>query len=394
MRVSCLLAVIFSAVLLRAEDPYTVTARLERAGVAWQVVVVVDSLPPWHVYADNRFAVSIDDHAVKGRCTPPPVSIPDPLGGQDLVFTGRVTGTYALATDGFPVRVRIKHQACSDTSCLPARTSIFLLSPGGTLLATAPTPATAATAIPWLAGVQVKATAAGYLGSSDFLTFLMRARGETTAVPPDQFRQFLDNPKAFLVRQGFIWTLLLVLLGGLLLNLTPCVLPMIPINLAIIGAGARAGSRQRGLALGAAYGAGIAVIYGALGMAVVLTGRVFGALQSSPIFNGALAALFVVLALAMFDLIPIDLSRFQRGGGKGGFWAAGAAGGISALLAGACVAPVVAAVLLLAGSLYQDGNTAAALLPFLLGIGMAFPWPLAGAGLAVLPKPGAWMRWV
>ena len=46
----------------------------------------------------------------------------------------------------------------------------------------------------------------------------------------------------------------LALAGGLLLNLTPCVLPMIPINLAVIGAGARAGSRGRGFALGAAYG--------------------------------------------------------------------------------------------------------------------------------------------
>ena len=64
------------------------------------------------------------------------------------------------------------------------------------------------------------------------------------------------------------------------------------------------------------------------------------------------------------------------------------------MLAGACVAPVVAAVLLLAGSLFHGGLVAAVLLPFVLGVGMALPWPLAGAGLAVLPKPGAWMVWV
>ena len=197
---------------------------------------------------------------------------------------------------------------------------------------------------------------------------------------------------AFLAQRGIVWTLLLVLFGGLLLNLTPCVLPMIPINLAIIGAGAAAGSRWRGLALGAAYGAGITLVYGALGLVVVLTGSVFGALQSSSVFNGGMAALFVVLALAMFDVVPLDLTRFQRGGSSGGgFLTAAVAGGISALLAGACVAPVVAAVLLLSGSLYQHGSTAAVLLPFMLGAGMALPWPFAGAGLAVLPKPGAWM---
>ena len=254
---------------------------------------------------------------------------------------------------------------------------------------------TAATAAGWLQGARTAGTAAGYLNRDDFLDFLAHSRGMGSTAPRSWFRQFLDDPVIFVANRGIAWTLLLVLLGGLLLNLTPCVLPMIPINLAIIGAGARAGSRTRGLALGAAYGAGIALVYGALGMVVVLTGSVFGALQSSPVFSGVMAAIFLVLALAMFDVIPIDLTRFQRGGGAGGgFVAASVAGGLSALLAGACVAPVVAAVLLLAGTFYHDGTKIAVLLPFMLGMGMALPWPFAGAGMAVLPKPGAWMLWV
>jgi len=48
-------------------------------------------------------------------------------------------------------------------------------------------------------------------------------------------------------------------------------------------------------------------------------------------------------------------------------------------------------VLLLAGKAYAQGNAGGLLLPFLLGIGMALPWPLAGAGLSLLPKPGRWM---
>jgi thiol:disulfide interchange protein DsbD len=61
------------------------------------------------------------------------------------------------------------------------------------------------------------------------------------------------------------------------------------------------------------------------------------------------------------------------------------------LLAGACVAPVVISVLLLATTQYQRGNLSGLLLPFILGIGMALPWPFAGAGLSFLPKPGTWM---
>jgi thiol:disulfide interchange protein len=171
---------------------------------------------------------------------------------------------------------------------------------------------------------------------------------------------------------------------------------MIPINLAILGAGAKNGDRRRGFALGAAYGAGMAAAYGALGLAVVLTGAKFGALNSSPWFNFGIAVVFVGLGLAMIDRFAIDFSRFQRGGrpkaqGRGAFAGAATMGGISALLAGACVAPVVISVLLLATTFYQQGNIAGLLLPFVLGIGMALPWPFAASGLSFLPKPGAWM---
>jgi thiol:disulfide interchange protein DsbD len=66
-------------------------------------------------------------------------------------------------------------------------------------------------------------------------------------------------------------------------------------------------------------------------------------------------------------------------------------GAVAALLAGACVAPVVIQVVLFSSNLYATGTTVALALPFVLGIGMAVPWPVAGAGLAALPKPGAWM---
>jgi len=196
--------------------------------------------------------------------------------------------------------------------------------------------------------------------------------------------------------RGPLAILLIVLLGGLALNLTPCVLPMIPINLAIIGAGANAGSRGRGFLLGSAYGGAMALVYGILGLVVILTAGTFGSINASPWFNVAIAALFVVLALAMFDVFEIDFSRFAsgfQGGGnaRGSFALAFTMGAVAALLAGACVAPVVIQVVLFASSMYSSGTVAALALPFFLGLGMALPWPLAGAGLATLPKPGAWM---
>jgi thiol:disulfide interchange protein len=171
---------------------------------------------------------------------------------------------------------------------------------------------------------------------------------------------------------------------------------MIPINLAIIGAGANAGTRRRGFLLGSTYGLAMALVYGVLGLIVVLTAGTFGSINASPWFNFGIAIVFVLLALAMFDIFEIDLSRFSsgfQGGGasRGSFALAFMMGAVAALLAGACVAPVVIQVVLFASSLYSSGTIIALALPFFLGLGMALPWPIAGAGLSALPKPGAWM---
>ena len=226
--------------------------------------------------------------------------------------------------------------------------------------------------------------------------------GTTNYVGTADFLQFISNAEAGIVERGLfdgrgpLAILLLVLIGGLALNLTPCVLPMIPINLAIIGAGAQAGSRGRGFLLGTAYGSAMALVYGLLGLIVILIGGTFGTINASPWFNLGIALLFVVLALAMFDVLVIDFSRFSSRfhvseSGRGSFLVAFGMGSVAALLAGACVAPVVIQVVLFSSNLYATGTTAALLLPFFLGLGMAIPWPIAGAGIAALPKPGAWM---
>jgi thiol:disulfide interchange protein len=227
----------------------------------------------------------------------------------------------------------------------------------------------------------IAASTSGYMSSEKFIEFLAN-RGADAGM--------------FAGRS--VWAVaILILFGGLLLNLTPCVLPLIPINLGIIGAGARAGSKVRGFALGGLYGLAIALVYGALGLVVILgVSTTFGSLNATPWFNGVIAAVFVVLGLAMFDLILIDFTRFQAKLGLktatgGSYVLAFAMGAISALLAGACVAPVVIATILYAQNQYANGVSVALLLPFLLGAGMGLPWPFAGAGLAFLPKPGMWM---
>jgi len=239
---------------------------------------------------------------------------------------------------------------------------------------------------------------AGLLVSLD--TF--RVAGSTGGfLGKDAFIEFIDDAEAGRVREGWFQgkgpfaIIAIVLLGGLALNLTPCVLPMIPINLGIIGAGAQAGSRAQGFLLGGAYGLAMALVYGGLGAVVILTAGTFGTINASPWFNFGIALLFVALALAMFDIITIDFSslqskiQFSDRGGK--FLLAFGMGAVAALLAGACVAPVVIQVVIFSSDLYSKGQVLALALPFLLGVGMALPWPIAGGGISLLPKPGAWM---
>jgi thiol:disulfide interchange protein len=222
----------------------------------------------------------------------------------------------------------------------------------------------------------------GYLNADEFLRFVHNAENGV-------------KERGMFEARGPLMILLLVLIGGLALNLTPCVLPMIPINLAIIGAGAQAGSRSRGFLLGSAYGFAMALVYGAIGLVVILTAGTFGTINSSPWFNLGIAILFFVLALAMFDVLLIDFSQYAgtlgTSSSKGTFALAFSMGAVAALLAGACVAPVVIQVVLFSSNLYATGTKMALALPFCLGVGMAIPWPLAGAGLAALPKPGMWM---
>jgi thiol:disulfide interchange protein DsbD len=321
-----------------------------------------------------------------------------------------------VAAGALNIPVRLRYQACNDTTCFAptnatAQWTLNVVASGATTRGThrdvidriafghGDAPGTVVAPLnptqPNLSNrsnsvdvsnldrFAVLGSTGGYMGNAAFLKFIHDA--ERGVKSPGMFEG-----------RGPLAILLLVFLGGLALNLTPCVLPMIPINLAIIGAGTQAGSRGRGFLLGGVYGIAMAAVYGVLGVVVILTAGTFGTINSSPWFNLGIAVLFIALALAMFDVITIDFSRFSSSfrvgdASRGTFVMAFVMGAVSALLAGACVAPVVIQVVLFSSNLYAKGTSVALALPFLLGVGMAVPWPIAGAGLAALPKPGAWM---
>ncbi len=358
-----------------------------------------------------------------GLTFPPPKDFT--LKGSDqplAVFEGAfpIEARLAIAKDHpageITIPARLRYQACDETTCfrpttIPVTWTLNIVAAGGkpagrgetpapnpdpdpTKTSIAPAEAPGASAVPaaptsppdqlqLFDQFVILGTVGGYLDTAEFLKFISDAERGVKS-------------KGLFEGRGPLAILALVFLGGLALNLTPCVLPMIPVNLAIIGAGAQRSKRGRGFLLGAVYGGAMALVYGVLGVIVILTAGTFGAINSSPWFNLGIAALFVVLGLAMFDVIMVDFTRFRSGlrlgdTGRGTLWLAFTMGSIAALLAGACVAPVVIQVVVFASNLHASGTSIALALPFVLGLGMGLPWPIAGAGLASLPKPGAWM---
>ena len=228
------------------------------------------------------------------------------------------------------------------------------------------------------------------------------AAEETAAAPAAQVLMGMRSEKEFLaflrgeeaagaLAEGFLALLLVALVCGLADNLTPCVLPLVPVNLAIIG---------RSAGRGVVYGLGQIAGAGTMGLLAALAGMGFGEVQSSIWFNVAAAAAMVILALATLDVITIDFSRFRKtrangaGKSKKGLFGVWLLGGASVLLAGACVEPVLLAILLETAEGVGHGNWHFALLPFAFGLGLALPWPFVGAGLGILPKPGVWMVWL
>jgi thiol:disulfide interchange protein len=408
-----------AVVSAHAADPFRVVFSQVSEGSNVLVSVSVSIPSGHHVYADQVEA-SLEGAGPLGQVGGDrPVTIRDTLTDSERPAFSR--DVVLIYNAGVPVPgravVKFSYQGCNEQECFFPKTLYFKLKTAG--LDRAETMAKGngelvpERPLAWLGMTHspvISARASGYMGASDFLAFLDRAEGKDVSGMGGRptwasrikagFLLFGINPVEFLKVHGVWWTVLVIILGGLLLNLTPCVLPMIPINLAILGVGTQNSTRARGLLLGSCYGLGIALVYGALGLVVVLTGSQFGALNSMPWFNVVIGVIFVALALAMFDVFAIDFTRFQpvdagRGSqGRGRVATAFAMGGVAALLAGACVAPVVIAVLLLSGNLYSHGVGIGLALPFILGVGMALPWPLAGAGLTFLPKPGTWMTWI
>jgi thiol:disulfide interchange protein DsbD len=200
------------------------------------------------------------------------------------------------------------------------------------------------------------------------------------------------------LEKGVLSAFLFVFIGGLLTSLTPCVYPMIPITLAVIGARAKGQTRARSFSLSVSYVLGIATTYSALGVMAASTGAMFGSALSNVYIVTAIAMLFVAMGLSMYGLFEIQAPAFIRdklGNAQTGtgFHGAYLSGLISGIVASPCIGPVLVTIL---AWIAQTGNR-------MLGFGLLFTFAM-GMGILLIvlgtfshllnkvPKGGSWME--
>ena len=197
-------------------------------------------------------------------------------------------------------------------------------------------------------------------------------------------------------RHGSILGFLAVLLGGLALNLTPCVYPLIGVTVAYFGN--QGGGPRSVLVLAILYVLGIALMFSAVGVAVALSGGLFGAAMQNPIVLTVLATMMVGLALSSFGVFSLQPPQWlmnRAGIARPGYVGSLAMGLGMGVVAAPCIGPIVLGLLLMVER--SESPLFGFALFFTLAVGLGLPYialALAAGSIRQLPRSGEWLAWV
>lgn len=199
-------------------------------------------------------------------------------------------------------------------------------------------------------------------------------------------------------QHGWLMVFLTVFLAGILTSFTPCVFPMIPITLAVIGSKGPSKNRWRSFATTLVYVFGIAISYSFLGVTAALTGSVFGSFLGHPIVAVGFSLLFFVMALSAFGFFEIQAPQWVRRRlgtyqSKNRWIGALLSGLLAGVVAGPCVGPVLVSVLAFVAKNQDPLMGFLLLFTFALGMGQLFlVLGLSTELIHKIPKAGPWMN--
>jgi len=199
---------------------------------------------------------------------------------------------------------------------------------------------------------------------------------------------------------GMFWSIFWVFMGGMALNLTPCVYPLIPITISYFSSKSTDLKAWRGSTCINAllYVLGIALMNSMLGVFAALSGRLMGTLLENPVTLVLVALVMCVFALSMFGVWEIRLPASLTNAAArnyAGYFGSLVMGLTLGIVAAPCIGPFVAGILVMVANTRDP--VFGFWIFFSLSLGMGFPLfilALLSGRLSVLPKSGEWMLWV
>jgi len=384
-----ILAILVSAIVAAgaaeafdAEPVFTVDLLPDRqpvvAGEVLQLAAVVKVDAGWHVNSDepgDEFSMPTTVAWLVPEGWPEPMTIfpdgehlefdfsdvPIEVWEGEVVLIGRMTVPETAAGAVRP-RVEVTAQACNNSTCLPP-----VGIKAGVDMEIAP-PGTASEPV-----------------NQKLFDMPVQKKAAVAAAPDDDATRLAGMSLPLL--------LVTVFFGGLALNLTPCVFPLIPITIGFFSQQKKDGTGGAfGLAF--AYFIGIALTYSILGVLAALGGAIFGGALQSPIVVGVIVLVLLALAASMFGAWEIRPPAWamQASGGRSGMLGALIMGLLMGIIAAPCIGPFVIGLLTLVG---QKGDPVFGFFVFFaLASGLGLPYLLLGTFTGLvnrLPASGAWM---
>jgi len=352
--------------LLDAEDAFAFNHVINTDGqleVNWTIA------NDYHLYQDKIKVSVIEGSATVGALALPQAKlIDDELFGKTMVYHGNVSAQLPISQIAGNAIIQIEYQGCSAASgvCYPPVKKQIPVDASS-----------------------INTDAPASAGSAQIATATVTSDNQLSE--SDQIADTLKNSSVWIVIATFF-------IFGLLLSLTPCVFPMIPIlSSIIVGQGDQLTTR-RAFVMSLVYVLAMSVTYTVAGVLAGVFGENLQAAFQNPWIIGSFVAIFILLAFSMFGFYELqlpsklqskltNLSNSQQGGTLTGV---AIMGFLSALIVGPCVAPP------LAGALIYIGQTGDALLGgtalFAMSMGMGLPLLLLGTSAGkLLPRAGAWM---
>jgi len=353
------------------------------AGGSYSFLLHVTVDEPWHINSDapldeflipTSITVELPEGLTAGRIVYPPGHMRAfafsetelSVFEQEFYILGSVAVPSSLDPGTVKLGGFLEYQACNDMLCLPPQSEAFELE------------------------MTIVPAGDGYNNLNEEI--LAQASASVKG----------EGGKGGVAGRGFgsgglLITFLLVYLGGLALNLTPCVYPLIPITISYFG-GQGDGRTGGALTHAILYVLGMSVTYSILGVFAALTGSLLGQALQNPIVLIFIALVMVGLALSMFGFYEIQVPQFIARGAsqaKQGYFGTVFMGLTVGLIAAPCIGPFVLGLMTYVGE--KGDPLLGFLMFFVLAMGLGTPFlflALFSGGINQLPRSGDWMVWV